>query len=139
MNVSLLLKTVKEDRGKGLAHINPWKYPSRDPWKTIFFYDMWKGALENSSVDGFHTLALYTPIDCINGAIELAVHYHSSEALVPLLNKKYNNTYCLFSCAADCQECKRVFLQVKKWFPSLRFEPTHHPAESSLRANAKAS
>jgi hypothetical protein len=119
MNVSLLLKTVKEEKGAGLAHINPWKFPDRDPWKTVFFFDMWSSALNNNSIDGFHTLALYTPLDCVDGALELAVHHHSVEALVPLLNKKYNHSHFLFSCSPECLRCKSVFVKVKQWFPSL--------------------
>jgi hypothetical protein len=89
MNTDLLLLLLKKDQGKHLASVNPWKYPQQEPWRQKFFYDMWITAFLNNSTYAFHTLTLYTPDEFLENAIELAAEYHSSDALTPLLGKKY--------------------------------------------------
>ena len=111
------MKAVKESKGQGLALINPWRFPANEPWKTKFFYDMWKSALEHDSSDGFHCLTLYTPQDNLEGALELAVSHHNAEAIVPLLNSY--KVFELCPCSQNCKKCEEVFLRVKQWFPSL--------------------
>ena len=118
MNALILLKLVKESKGEGLAAINPWKYPAKEPWKTKFFYDMWSSALEHDSTDGFHTLALYTPPECLVGALELAISHHSIDALVPLINA-FKDIPQISSCHPCCEKCPLVFSQTLKWFPEL--------------------
>ena len=119
MNTLLLMKLVKESKGEGLAHINPWKFPANEPWKTKFFYDMWSSALEHDSSAGFHTLSLYTPPECLHGALEMAINHHSVEAIVPLLNA-FTDIPNFSPCSTCCEQCPTVFLQAKKWFPLLR-------------------
>lgn len=123
MNTEILLLLVKEEQGKFLAELNPWKIPREEPWREKFFFDMWTIALKNNSLYGFHTLSIYTPKEYIDKAIELASEEHSVDALVSLLGKKYSyenrieQAQLLFCSEGQyCQKCTFLKMNIIKWF-----------------------
>jgi hypothetical protein len=118
MNTEILLYLVKKDQGKYLATINPWKYPKEEPYKTQFFYQMWTLALNENSIDSFHTLSLYTPLEYYTSLVELILQYHNVDALIPVLNMK-KNVKVPSKCSENCEQCEKILSEVKQWFPQL--------------------
>jgi hypothetical protein len=123
MNTELLLMLVKEDQGKYLAALNPWKIPREEIWRQKFFFEMWTSALKNNSLYGYHTLAIYTPREYLDNAIELAMEEHSVGALVSLLGKKYpydgrkDAAKLLFCLKGNkCEKCLSIKFDLFKWF-----------------------
>ena len=123
MNTEVLFMLLKQEQGKYLSDVNPWKIPKEEPWRQKFFYDMWVHALHFNSVHGYHTLTIYTPNEYLNQAIELACEQHSVEALVSLVGKKYRYEerkqvaqalYC--SQGTECKKCSLNKSILFKWF-----------------------
>ena len=106
--------TLETQSGRLFSHLAVLPVPQHEAWREVFFLELWSHAFEKSAHEAFHTLALYTPHELLEEALELAVLAHESAALVPLLaclerrdGWNRNDRLRLIQCRTpSCSECR---------------------------------
>lgn len=80
-----VFQTLETQSGRLFSHLAVLPVPHHDAWRDVFFLELWNHAVDHNAHEAFHTLALYTPQELLEEALEIVVHAHESSAILPLL------------------------------------------------------
>lgn len=117
-----VFQLLERDSGRLFTHLAALPVPQHEGWRDVFFLELWSYALDHEAHEAFHTLALYTPPDLIEHALELVVRDHAFQGVLPLMgclerrdgfNKhdRLRLIQCGSGCCPECRSMRNSLLQ----------------------------
>lgn len=116
--------SLEHDKGRAFTHIAALPLPVHNEWRFVFLMELWTCAIDNDASEAFHSLALHTPADMLENALDLVVRAHERRAVIPLMAclerrdgwNRHDRLRMIQCGVKGCQQCRDIRAHLLQFF-----------------------